>query len=298
MKKLGFLLLLMTAFETMTAQKKLSSEQLMQRVRDTLTRQKGFFALAFKNLATGETLLWNEHETFHAASTMKTPVMIEVFKQAEAGRFSLTDSIPVKNEFKSIVDGSLYRLDSTVDSQQPLYHQTGTKIPLKELVRQMIIQSSNLATNIIMEMVSGVAVTKTMRSMGAKDIQVLRGVEDQKAFDKGLNNTTTAYDLMLIYEQLALGKVVSPLASETMIGILLDQQHNSVIPAGLPPGVKVAHKTGSITGVHHDSGIIYMPDGKKYVLVLLSKQLEDDEAATKAMSRVSGLFYDYMLQGK
>lgn len=272
--------------------------QLLQQVRDTLALQKGFFAVAFRDLSTGETLLWNEHETFHAASTMKTPVMIEVFKQVAAGRFSLDDSITVKNEFKSIVDGSLFRLDSTDDSQQALYHQTGIRIPLKELVRQMIIQSSNLATNILMEMVSGVEVTKTMRAMGAKDIQVLRGVEDQKAFDKGLNNTTTAYDLMLIYEQLALGKVVSAHASEAMINVLLDQQHNSVIPAGLSPGVKVAHKTGSITGVHHDSGIIYLPGGKKYVLVLLSKQLEDDAAATKAMSHVSALFYDYMLKGK
>lgn len=298
MKRIRFLLLLMTMIETATAQSRLSPEQLMQQVKDTLALQKGFFAVAFRDLSTGETLLWNEHESFHAASTMKTPVMIEVFKQAEAGRFSLNDSIPVKNAFKSIVDGSPYKLDSTDDSQQALYHQTGTKMLLKELVRQMIIRSSNLATNILMEMVSGAEVTKTMRSMGAKDIQVLRGVEDQKAFDKGLNNTTTAYDLMLIYEQLSLGKAVSVAASKSMIDVLLDQQDSSVIPAGLPPGIKVAHKTGSITGVHHDSGIVYMPDGKQYVLVLLSKQLADNAAATKAMSVVSGLFYHYMQQAK
>ena len=269
-------------------------EQLISRIQTELTQQKGFYAVACKDLQTGETILWNEHENFHAASTMKTPAMIEVFKQAAAGKFSLHDSVLIKNEFKSIADSSIYRLNPADDSEPELYKLTGKKLLLSELVYQMIIMSSNLATNIIMEMVDGKNVTQTMRNLGANDIQVLRGVEDNKAFAKGLNNTTTAYDLMLLFEKIAKHEVVDATACNEMIRILLDQKHNTLIPALLPKEVKVAHKTGWITGVHHDSGIVFLPDGKKYVLVILSKKLEDEEAATKAMARVSAMIYEYV----
>jgi beta-lactamase class A len=162
----------------------------------------------------------------------------------------------------------------------------------------MIIQSSNLATNIIIGMLDGKKVTQTMRDLGAMDINVLRGVEDQKAFDKGLNNTTTAYDLMLIFEKIARGEVVSEEACRSMIKTLLDQHFGTIIPALLPKEVKVAHKTGSIVGVEHDSGIVFLPNGKKYVLVILSKNLEDEPSATPAMARVSEMIYRYVVGGK
>ncbi|MEO7531831.1 MAG: serine hydrolase [Sediminibacterium sp.] len=272
--------------------------QLLEKIQTELAKQKGIFALAFTNLQTQEQIVWNGAMSFHAASTMKTPVMIEVFKQAAEGKFSLTDKIKIKNEFKSIVDSSIYHLNPADDSQEELYKQVGAELPLADLVYQMIIMSSNLATNIIMEMVGGKNVTQTMRSLGAENIQVLRGVEDQKAFDKGLNNTTTAYDLMRIFNQMADGRIVSKKACDDMIHILLDQTHNTLIPALLPNGVKVAHKTGTITGVHHDSGIVFLPDGRKYTLVILSKSLEDDATATASMARVSEMIYQYVMQIK
>jgi beta-lactamase class A len=116
-------------------------------------------------------------------------------------------------------------------------------------------------------------------------------VEDSKAFAQNLNNTTTAYDLMVVYEQLAKGKVVSQKACDDMINTLFNQTHNTLIPALLPKNVRVAHKTGTITGVHHDSGIVFLPDGRKYVLVFLSKNLENDTEATNAMARVSEMIY-------
>jgi beta-lactamase class A len=245
---------------------------------------------------TGETLLINEHEVFHAASTMKMPVMIELFRQQEQKVFSLRDSITIRNVFKSIVDSSEYSLDSTDDSQHDLYRRIGERESLYALLYQMIIKSSNLATNLLIEVVGPANVMRTMRELGAKDIQILRGVEDNKAYEKGLNNTTTAYDLMLLYNLMAKGQIVSREACDAMIKILLDQQFNEIIPARLPAGVRVAHKTGSITGVHHDSGIVFLPDGRKYVLVLLSKELKDGPAAVKMMAEVSGMVYGYMVR--
>ena len=270
-----------------------SAQPLRDSIRNILNAQKGEFAVAFRDVQTGETILINEHTGFHAASTTKTPVMIELYKQAAAGKFALTDQVTVKNEFRSIVDSSVYQLNAADDSQQELYKQVGTKKTIYELMYEMIIQSSNLATNMLIELVGGKQVIATMRELGASDIQVLRGVEDSKAFAQGLNNTVTAYDLMLLFDQIAKGKVVSNAACEGMIRILLDQKFNDIIPAKLPPGTKVAHKTGFITALHHDSGIVFLPDGRKYVLVLLSRKLEDEKAAVDAMASVSAMIYHY-----
>jgi beta-lactamase class A len=273
-------------------------DALKRQIIDTLAKQPGRFAVAFKDLSTGETILINAQESFHAASTMKVPVMIEVFKQAAAGKFSLSDSILILNSFKSIVDSSEFSLNPQDDSEQELYRQTGTLRPLSNLVYNMIIMSSNLATNMVIELVNAQKVTQTMRGLGAMDIQVLRGVEDSKAFQKGLNNTTTAYDLMLIFEKMAQGEVVDSAASQEMIKILLDQRFNDVIPARLPKNVKVAHKTGEISGVRHDAGIVFLPDGRKYVLVLLSKQLKDIREGVNAMAAVSEIIYRYLQENK
>ncbi len=298
MKYFFFCLLMIVTTASYTQKTSPQGMQLLQKIQTELAQYKGMFALAFTDLQTKEQIVWNSSETFHAASTMKTPVMIEVFKQVKAGKFSLTDSVLVKNEFKSIVDSSLFSLNPNDDSQQDLYKLVGTKLPLSELVYQMIIMSSNLATNLIMQMVDAKNVTQTMRKLGAKDILVLRGVEDQKAFDKGLINTTTANDLMLIFKKMAQGKIANKKSCDAMIKILLDQKHNTLIPALLPKDVKVAHKTGTITGTHHDSGIVFLPDGRKYVLVILSKNLENVDAATSSMAKVSLMIYQYVLMNK
>lgn len=270
---------------------KLSIENLKSVIEAKFKTVEGEFAVAFKDLQTGNTLFIKEKENFHAASTMKTPVMIEVFMQAKAGKFKVTDSILVKNEFKSIVDGSPYSMDIADDSGDGMYKMIGKKMTIYDLTYQMIIVSSNLATNILIDLVDAKNANESMRKLGAKDIKVLRGVEDQKAFDKGLSNTTTAYDLMLIFEKIAQNKVVDKQSCEEMRKILFDQKFNEIIPEKLPKTVKVAHKTGSITGVQHDSGIIYLPDGRRYVLVLLSKKLKNVDAGVKMLAEVSEMFY-------
>ncbi|MEO6819970.1 MAG: serine hydrolase [Ginsengibacter sp.] len=265
-------------------------------IEKEFAKTPGDFAMAFKNCQNGETILINAKENFHAASTMKTPVMIEVFKQAKAGNFSLDDSILIKNNFKSIVDSSLYNLDAGSDGQTELYRHIGEKSTLFHLLYEMIIASSNLSTNLIIQLVDAKKVTQTMRDLGAEDIQILRGVEDEKAFQKGLNNTTTAYDLMIIFDHIANGTAVDKASSDKMISILLDQEYNEIIPALLPTNVKVAHKTGSITGVQHDSGIIFLPDGRKYVLVLLSKNLKDEKTGVKILAEISRMVYEKVVK--
>lgn len=290
-KQLLFLLLIITFI---SCDKKQTPEELKESIEKELANQSGNFAVAFKDLTTGEEILINEHTLFHAASTMKAPVMVEVYKQATTGKFSLKDSILIKNEFKSILDSSTYSLTAESDSDTLIYKHIGEKRTVYSLLYDMIIISSNLATNLIVELVDAKNVTQTMRDIGANDIQVLRGVEDGKAFEAGLNNQVTAYDLMLLYETIANEETVNAEASMAMIDILLDQRFNDIIPAKLPKEVKVAHKTGSITGVRHDSGIVFLPDGRKYILVLLSKDLQDADASIESMATVSEMIYNYV----
>jgi beta-lactamase class A len=159
----------------------------------------------------------------------------------------------------------------------------------------MITRSSNVATNLLMSKVKGEQITATMRQMGAPNILVRRGVEDSKAYQLGLNNVTSAYDLQVIFEQIAQGRAVSAEASADMVKILKQQYFNDLIPALLPKNVQVAHKTGWITGVHHDVGIIYLPDGRKYVLVMLSKNCTQEASAVKLLAKVSKITYDYFI---
>ena len=267
-------------------------------IEKTLKFVDGTFAVAFESLDGQGHLLLNEKMMFHAASTMKTPVMIEVYRQSKTGAFSLDDNLVVSNEFKSIVDGSSYQLDLKDDSDDSMYKKLGAKVSIRELLHHMTTVSSNLATNLLMDLVGAKQVTATMRSLGASDIEVLRGVEDGKAFDKGLNNRTTALDLLVIMRAIARGEAVDSAASQEMLEILLDQKFNELIPRLLPPDVRVAHKTGSITGVEHDSGVVLLPDGRKYVLVILSKDLKDVEAGKKAIALVSRRVYDFMMEVK
>lgn len=275
-----------------------TSQDLKQKIKNQLENAEGTYALAFVNLAdTSQKILINAQEMFHAASTMKTPVMIELFKQAEAGSFNFTDSILVKNKFYSIVDSSTYSLHAEDDSYAELYNHIGEKKTIHDLMLVMITSSSNLATNILIDLVGAHNAQKTVRGYGAKDILVLRGVEDIKAYDQGLSNRTNAHDQMVIYSRIGHGTAVSEQASAKMIEILSKQHFNTMIPAGLPDSVKVAHKTGSITGVNHDCGLVILPNGNKYVLVLLSKEVPDRDKVHELFANISRELYNFVIEG-
>ncbi|MBA3949568.1 MAG: serine hydrolase [Acidobacteria bacterium] len=234
-------------------------------------------------------ILIDQEKVFHAASTMKVPVMIEAFRQAEEGRFSLDDSIAVTNTFKSIVDGSLYSMSVTEDSDGEVYKAIGKTMTVRQLVTAAITVSSNLATNILIEKLGAENVRKTVTRLDGDGMVVLRGVEDQKAFDKGLNNATTARALMALMAAIARGQAVSPAASRGMSDILRMQQFNDAIPAGLPADMPVGHKTGNITRIHHDAAIVYAD--KPYVLVVLTRGIAEPKTSAALIAGISRVIY-------
>jgi beta-lactamase class A len=273
------------------AQKAVSGAK--ERIEDLIkTSGAESVGVAFFDLATGEELLVNPDESFHAASTMKVPVMMELYRQAKAGKFSLEDRLPIKNDFLSIADGSHFSIDAGSDSEPTLYKRLGEQETIRRLMRLMIDMSSNLATNILIERVGAKNVMALMRSMGANKIQVLRGVEDSKAFEHKMNNTTTARDLMIVFRRIAERRAVSAKASDEMIKVMLAQHFNESIPAGVAKDAKVAHKTGSITKISHDAAIVYPPHRKPYVLVVLTRGFADEKRAHQLIADISRVVYE------
>lgn len=250
-------------------------------------------AVSYRDLQTGEKLDLSADTVFHAASTMKVPVMIEVLRRAQLGAFTLDQEILLVNQFASLADGSPFSLNMADDGDSVLYAKIGERVKIRELLQRMIVRSSNLATNQLIELVGAANVTATAHSLGAPGISVLRGVEDQKAFDKGMINTTTSADLAALLEGIEKGTVLSSANSSEMREILLAQEFNEKIPAGLPPGTKVAHKTGEITAVSHDAAVIYPPGRKPYVLVVLTKGIRESSASSALIADISRLVWNH-----
>lgn len=263
----------------------------------THTADTAEVAVAFIDLASGDSLLIDAHKVMHAASTMKVPVMLELFRRADASEFSMDDSLLVRNEFRSIADGSVYTLSTDDDSDLDLYQQVGQRVTLRELVERMITRSSNLATNILIETADPQRIAATLDQIGAAEMRVLRGVEDGPAYERGMNNTTTAYGLMKTLQAIGAGRAASSGATEEMLEILSRQEFREKIPAGVPKGVRVANKTGWITGIDHDGAIVF-PDGRApYVLVVLTRGLQDRSTATAVASAISRKVYDFVVNG-
>lgn len=281
--------LLALALSAVVGQAPANLTQLKADINELIAASGAEVAVAWRPLDAkpGEEVLINPTLRFHAASTMKVPVMIEVFRQAEVRRLKLDDKVLVTNEFTSIYDGSPFVLAATEDSDGETYKALGKKLSYRQLVEASITVSSNLATNILIEHLGARNVQGTVDIMGGYGMQVLRGVEDQKAFDAGRNNTTDAHGLLTLFEAIGKGKAVSAKASAEMLEILKRQKFNDGIPAGLPAGTVIAHKTGTVTRIHHDAGIVYA--ARPYVLVILTRGILDQKVSAKLMADIAGV---------
>ena len=218
------------------------------------------------------TIQWsyNADSYFHAASTMKLAVLLGVFRQVARGELALDAPVHVRNRFTSIVNQEPFMLDLGRDADPDVYGHLGKSMSVRELAYWMITKSSNLATNLLVDVVGIPTIQLALDELDIDGIKVLRGVEDQRAFEAGLNNEVTANGLLKLLRLIADGKAYSEEACEEMLQIMLEQQYRSGIPAGLPKAARVAHKTGNISTVHHDAGIVYLDGRKPYVLVILT----------------------------
>jgi beta-lactamase class A len=258
-------------------------------IQKLIDSANGDVSVAFRMLDGSAELLFRPDVEYHAASTMKVPVMIELFRQARGGRIKLDDQLLVRNEFHSIVDHSIYALNAADDSDAEMYKKIGTSVSYRDLCEAMITSSSNLATNLLIDRLGARNIQAAATALGAPGIHVVRGVEDSKAFEKGLNNTTTSRALLTLMEKIAKGQAVDDAASGEMVAILKRQKFNDRIPAGLPPGIPVAHKTGEISKIQHDAAIVYAE--RPFVLVVLVRGIEDARIGSALAADITRVLY-------
>jgi beta-lactamase class A len=287
----GAALLVSFITSTLPAQGDSLRTRLEQRIAATTGAVAGVY---FKSLKTGELVTIAADSSFHAASTMKVPVMIEFFRQVERGGLLEQQPVLLVNQFASIVDGSPFAVAPIDDSDSTMYLRIGSRVPARELVERMIVRSSNLATNAVIALVGAAHADSTAHALGAQRMRVLRGVEDGKAFQKGLNNTTTARDLGMLLEAIEQRRAASARNCSEMLAILGRQEFNDEIPAGLPPETRVAHKTGQITGVLHDAAIVYLSGRSPYVLVVLTRNVPDARVARTLIADLSRIVYEHV----
>lgn len=238
-----------------------------------IRKEHGLEQLGISFFDAETTLQWsyNADHYFHAASTMKLAVLLGVFRQVDRDELSLEAPVHVRNRFTSIVNQEPFMLDLTRDADPNVYSRLGKTMTVRELAYWMITTSSNLATNLLVDVVGVGTIQQSLDELGIDGMRILRGVEDQLAFEAGFNNETTANGLLKLLRLIAEGRAWSQRACDEMLKILLDQQYRSGIPAGLPKAARVAHKTGNISTVHHDAGIVYLEGRKPYVLVILTQ---------------------------
>jgi beta-lactamase class A len=237
----------------------------------------------------------NPHRWFHAASTIKVPVLLAVYEAIAQGRFQPDSRVHVRNRFLSVVDGRPFRVPQGSDANADVHAALGRTLTVHELAEHMIVTSSNLATNLLLDLVGVEAARACLARLHLGGIDLQRGVEDEAAWEAGLNNRVTAAGLCDAMRLIEEGKAISPEASQAMLDILHQQRFRSGIPAGLPEDARVANKTGEISTIAHDAGIVYLDGRDAYVVVILTEWAPDVNARQETIARISRAVYEHMM---
>ncbi len=245
----------------------------------------------------GDSVTIDADVRMHAASTMKVPVMQRLFLDDQEGGRDLDSTMPVTRTFRSIVDGSAYDLPPESDSDTTFYGRVGGEATIREMVDRMITWSSNLATNILIEVAEPDRIAAMLGQMGADSMSVLRGVEDLKAFEAGLSNSTTARGLGAVMAGIVESEIFSEESRRGMLEILSRQHFTGGIPSGVPEGVRVANKTGWITGIHHDAALIFPGAAPPYVLVIMVRGHPAEDQGEAMIAEVSDIVWRHHTEG-
>jgi beta-lactamase class A len=275
-------------------------ERVLQTKIENIETESGAkaIAVALHDAETGLELHYKADRWFHAASTIKVPILLGVFAAIDRGELLPHSRVHVRNRFLSVVESVPFRVESGRDANSAVHNAIGKMMRVDELAYHMITTSSNLATNLLLGVIGPDAVNRTLKELEVDDgIDLKRGVEDELAFEKGINNMVTADGLLRILVLLSEGKAFSPALSRRMMDILHGQEFNQGIPARLPKGARVAHKTGEISTIAHDAGVVYLPKRKPYVLVVLTEWDPEGSGRSRTIAAISHTIYEFLTQG-
>ncbi|HJP85577.1 MAG TPA: serine hydrolase [Gemmatimonadaceae bacterium] len=276
------------------------SESALKKQIEKIEKEAGAkaIAIALHDFETGFELHYQADRWFHAASTIKVPILLGVFAAIDRGDLLPHSRVHVRNRFLSVVEDIPFRVESGRDANSAVHNAIGKMMRVDELAYHMITTSSNLATNLVLGVIGPQSVNEALRALHLEDgIDLKRGVEDELAFEKGINNMVTANGLLKILVMLAEGKAFSPALSRRMMDILHGQEFNQGIPARLPKGARVAHKTGEISTVAHDAGVVYLPKRKPYALVVLTEWDPTTSGRSRTIASISHMIYEALTKG-
>ena len=286
----------MTKTETPTAARERALRTQIERIESESGAKA--IAVALHDAQTGFELHYKADRWFHAASTIKVPILLGAFAAIDRGELLPHSRVHVRNRFLSVVENVPFRVESGRDANSVVHNAIGKMMRVDELAYHMITTSSNLATNLLLGVIGPDAVNRTLKELDVDDgIELKRGVEDELAFEKRINNMVTADGLLRILVLLSEGKAFSPALSRRMMDILHGQEFNQGIPARLPKGARVAHKTGEISTVAHDAGVVYLPKRKPYVVVILTEWEPEGSGRSRTIAAISHTIYEFLTQG-
>ena len=230
---------------------------IMQKMREA----SGHVAMYYRPLDGGCARMYNEMLPVRAASVIKIPIMVEAFRQFEAGELDPQQTYRIKAEDKMPSCGALNRMHD------------GLEVTMRDLVELMIVLSDNTATNILIDRLGVARVNATLEAEGLKVTRLRRKLFDKAGMEAGLSNHVCAREIGLLLERMYAGTLVSPEASAQMLEILRNQKLNGKMPFFLKPrGIACAHKTGEDDGITHDVGVVYAKN--PFVLCMLSEETD------------------------
>jgi beta-lactamase class A len=274
----------------------LEEEDRLQRRIQEIADEAGPRALAVALYDYESRAAWDFHgeRWFHAASTIKVPVLVGVMGAVERGELQLESRVHVRNRFISVADGEAFRVESSRDANAAVQAAIGKTMKVEELCFHMIVTSSNLATNLLFGLIGLDKLNDGLRELEVEGIELMRGVEDEAAFAQGLNNRVTALGLLQVLRLIEEGRAFSVTASAKMLEIMHEQEFRSGIPAGVPDDAKVANKTGEISTIAHDAAIVYPRGRKPYAIVVLTEWEPKDGGRSQTIKRISRAVYDHL----
>jgi beta-lactamase class A len=267
------------------------TETLRQACERIMSESKAVaYAIALLDYETGFRFSMNADRRFHAASTIKVAILLAIGKAIDEGRIRPEDTLHVRNRFLSAIDRAPFRIDAESDGYPQLHRLIGRTARISDLAEWMIVSSSNLATNLLLDYITVEEARRVLSDAGVSGVDLRRGVDDRKAHDQNFNNETTAQGLLDLFAALR-GDFLSKSSRELAINILLQQRFNSMIPAPLPAHASVAHKTGEISTACHDAGIVYLPEREPYILVVLTEVAPESNGRREAIAKISEVVF-------
>lgn len=218
----------------------------------------------------------NADEIYPAASIIKIPVLIQMFREIESGKFSLYDTMVLNDYYRASGSGKLQ------------YSQGGVAHSMDYLAKIMIENSDNSSTNMIMAKMGGMPeINRAMHKWGLKSTRVNNWLPDLDG-----TNVTTAREMAKMFYNIDTTTMLTNASKRHIAGYLSHVKNNRLLQAGIPSGAILLHKTGDIGFMLGDAGIVKTANGKKYIVVILARRPYNNFQGKEFIVEASKIIYN------